>query len=1240
MRKHFLILMLLALLPLAGWAAEEDPVEWGTISAYELPNGGYPVNLADEWSIQLSSESVTYTGEDVTPQVRLIKKINETWYYIPSTKFNVSWDAEGPIINVRPNSHYTVTVTCNDTEDGTYGVLQHNTEKFYVLKLNISVETEPVLSDGGSFRDAGYPLLTAGPVFPNTYPAALVNALKVKYCYSSDGGTTKSEWSETIPTVKKVGSYKVYYKIEGTDNYAGRPEKQVGNEDAVVTITGNAFTTEQYTAPSNLDGTLTFTWNATEGKAVEQTLINAGHMNVGAENYGTLWYRFKKDEGDYSEFSTDLPKASDAGVYTVDWKIVASPDYGCIDYSATVGQRVEVTISPKQPTTVTKATGKSNLVYAGDAIGAQALLGTEGSATDGAIVKYQMRYKHTAAAEWPEWGAATAENTVAFADVKATKAGFYQVKTLVLGGGNYLAAEATGTTDVTIAKAQAFTTAPTGKTGLVWNNKNQALVNEAVYEQAHVNKVKYALGANATTAPSTGWYFTEIAQHIVGNTNGTYYVWYALNDEEGNYEEFDPTCITVKIAKKTVSIIANNATKTYDGTGKLNADTDITVDNGMPKFSVTDFVEDFPVSVENLQYTGEDANTASIKDAKDSYVGALTTTVDKVQELNVGEDYANYEYTIIPGNLKVVPRKLYVQAKVKPSKEYGKGKNIANEFEIFVDGDAVAKASSLADTYFSANALPKLKTVETLPDNPEIGKYAIEFTHGTLKTNYTMDLTKGENLDGYVIGTVLEDDQEIPNYFEVKPSTTAQIVITVKPHKQKYTGVAESWDNLKEGTDYVVTGLLGSDKLAVAPTFTREGLAEGQFDVKYDGDNVIGYALTADNAALAPADVEKYPGGIVYNNSTFTIEPVELTATVEQQTIYKDMTEEEANAALDQTAWDVEGRVNGESLEDLAGSLAINVYDETDAPQGAKLGEAYLYAKGIVLTINNGNYTLKANTEFGALRVITTNTFEMDPTDAELAQKIDAAAEYCAAATNHDYDVTFAHKALKANTWYTMVLPFDVKTTELVANLKAKDEVEVGQQQTYHEVYAIVNTLSANSTANHISYTIEMNKITANVPFLIKVAEDVNMQDVTFTDRKIKAGTTTVGNGENYGGNKFVGVYTATSIKSDGTNVYGFLGDPDLYEGMENQWYEPANNAWNVKPLEAYLIYSPNKTVAAPLITVEDFGGQTTAISEVKAGEFQEVKTDGWYTINGIKLQGAPTEKGIYINNGKKIVVK
>lgn len=98
----------------------------------------------------------------------------------------------------------------------------------------------------------------------------------------------------------------------------------------------------------------------------------------------------------------------------------------------------------------------------------------------------------------------------------------------------------------------------------------------------------------------------------------------------------------------------------------------------------------------------------------------------------------------------------------------------------------------------------------------------------------------------------------------------------------------------------------------------------------------------------------------------------------------------------------------------------------------------------------------------------------------------------------------------------------------------------------------------------------------------------------------------------------------------------------------ENKWYTSGTRVFTVNPLEAYLIYQKLTTTTGreldfdenPLITVQEADGSTTAITEVSAGQFQAVKADGWYTLNGVKLQGAPTEKGIYINNGKKIVVK
>ena len=46
---------------------------------------------------------------------------------------------------------------------------------------------------------------------------------------------------------------------------------------------------------------------------------------------------------------------------------------------------------------------------------------------------------------------------------------------------------------------------------------------------------------------------------------------------------------------------------------------------------------------------------------------------------------------------------------------------------------------------------------------------------------------------------------------------------------------------------------------------------------------------------------------------------------------------------------------------------------------------------------------------------------------------------------------------------------------------------------------------------------------------------------------------------------------------------------------------------------------------------------EPTGISAVET----DAANDGaWYTLSGVKLDGKPTEKGIYICNGKKVVIK
>ena len=48
-------------------------------------------------------------------------------------------------------------------------------------------------------------------------------------------------------------------------------------------------------------------------------------------------------------------------------------------------------------------------------------------------------------------------------------------------------------------------------------------------------------------------------------------------------------------------------------------------------------------------------------------------------------------------------------------------------------------------------------------------------------------------------------------------------------------------------------------------------------------------------------------------------------------------------------------------------------------------------------------------------------------------------------------------------------------------------------------------------------------------------------------------------------------------------------------------------------------------------------GNDATGIISVSNGQSS---TDDWYTIDGRRLQNRPAHKGVYINNGKKTVIK
>ena len=120
----------------------------------------------------------------------------------------------------------------------------------------------------------------------------------------------------------------------------------------------------------------------------------------------------------------------------------------------------------------------------------------------------------------------------------------------------------------------------------------------------------------------------------------------------------------------------------------------------------------------------------------------------------------------------------------------------------------------------------------------------------------------------------------------------------------------------------------------------------------------------------------------------------------------------------------------------------------------------------------------------------------------------------------------------------------------------------------------------------------------------------------------------------------FVGTYSPVSIyTNEKTN---------LYLGADNKLYYPTATDFTVNACRGYFQLKnglsagdsadPNAGVRAFVLNFGD--GETTGIISVHDSEFMVNGSDAWYTIDGRKLSGKPTQCGVYVSNGRKVVIK
>ncbi len=287
-------------------------------------------------------------------------------------------------------------------------------------------------------------------------------------------------YSTTRPSATNAGTYTIYYKVVGDANI-----NNVDENSFTVTIAKATLTV----TPPDAKAELVY-----DGQSYN--LCTAGTTTIGTMEY-------KVNNGSYT---TERPSATNAGTYTVYYKVAPGDNY------ETVEGHFEVTIAKATPT-VTPPDAAAGLEYDGQSHN----LCTLGSTSIGTI-KYKV-------------------NTGEYSTERpsATNAGTYAIYFKVFGDDNIEDSDEYNF-EVIIAMADPTITYPRAKEGLIYDGESQELI---VAGSTSGGKMQYKLddGAYSTSVPKA-------------TDPGEYVVYYCV-DGEGNYEDFAESSLNVSIAKIT-----------------------------------------------------------------------------------------------------------------------------------------------------------------------------------------------------------------------------------------------------------------------------------------------------------------------------------------------------------------------------------------------------------------------------------------------------------------------------------------------------------------------------------------------------------------------------------------------------------------------------------------------------------------------------------------------------------------
>jgi hypothetical protein len=960
---------------------------------------------------------------------------------------------------------------------------------------------------------------------------------------------------------------------------------QEATNDLVVTKADGAVVD---VVPVLVTGALSFT------NAEQDLLSNYGSGKIDGTTVTGLPLEYSYDDG--ANWRDDT-KFTDAGTYTIKYRVKETDNY-----TASAAAVLDNKVVAKATPVVTAPGLVSPLTYTG--LG-QEVISTPSKATFGATVTYRLQKWNGTG--WDTAGPANTDPTA----IKATNAGTYRVRAYVVESTNYNTVEAY-TDEFTVAKASLTIAIKTGQ------SKEYALPANAdptlVYEYTGLLN-----NEDPADLIAAGDLVVSGMTRVAGENAGVYPI--TIDDVDAftakNYE------ITVNSISRNFSITSKalaevGFTFTVDpAASKVFTGEGIEPGLSVAKYGANDLTlgTDFTLSYSNNTNVGTDAAVMTIT-GKGNFKGTLTR------------------------NFSITKKNIYIRP-VNATKVYGTG-DPEFTWELYTSPTSTAAADKVDNSVLGG-------TVELARvPGANVGTYKIYVKNYTLAT---------EDQDNYKVDNVLND----VNSDDAK-NITATFTITAPTE-----GLVLKF---KEGS--TAEKVYGDDDPAwtINDLEVESGLASTDTwdDVKASLGTPV-FALESQNAGPTQVNVTNLASPVY---PSVTVTPMDFTVNKRPIAVVVNPQEVAYGVAVASTTANWEMRVGVTESKGLANNVGLGITD-TQASVDLTVKTAELigtYAPGSVTEnaiiaeiASTSNYVLltdaevtsvdKANT-WGTLTITAApGTLSLDDSQTNLVEQLTAFNGQALASvlikfgerSNHKYSEDPADTdtyPCEPEKWTTMVLPFDISVADLskalgyaIVNVINPSRTEVSG--TGSKFYGKLTMTGGN---DYVDADPEKNdtKLAANKPFMLKLADGINPAVYyDFGAQTIKAPTAL---SVDAGGDcTFVGTYAAKKVTKDDEAAIWFMN------GNEDGWQyinSTSSAVWTILPFEAYIDMSAVPTPARNMtFYAEDVDGTVTAINGVTNEVLgTKLNAEGWYTINGMKLQSAPIEKGVYINNGKKIVIK